>query len=287
MEPKLSPEANHAFHFALYEAADAPVLLDLARSVALVGMATFHFMFDLVMFGHQPPEVILHGFWPLWARVVASSFLFLSGVGLYLAYGQGIDLRRLLRRLVKIAGAAVVVTLATRAAMGDQYVFWGILHMIAFGSLAGLLFLRLPAAVTLTVAAGVFWIGQTVASPALDAAPLLFLGLGAEPVYAVDYVPVFPWLAPVLAGRRAALLELAHAFAEGPPPKRSVVFAAWSGEEAGLLGSTYYAANPVWPLETTVANINMDSLLPGVEIDPNIVVIGPGAIRIFNTFMQV
>lgn len=75
----------------------------------------------------------------------------------------------------------------------------------------------------------------------------------------------------------AALLELAHAFAaEGPPPKRSVVFAAWSGEEAGLLGSTYYAANPVWPLETTVANINVDSLLPGTEIDPNVVVIGKG-----------
>lgn len=74
----------------------------------------------------------------------------------------------------------------------------------------------------------------------------------------------------------AALLELAHAFAEGPRPKRSVVFAAWSGEEAGLLGSTYYAANPVWPLEKTVANINVDSLLPGTEIDPNVVVIGKG-----------
>ena len=74
----------------------------------------------------------------------------------------------------------------------------------------------------------------------------------------------------------AALLELARAFAEGPRPKRSVLFAAWSGEEAGLLGSTYYAANPVWPLETTVANINVDSLLPGTEIDPNVVVIGKG-----------
>lgn len=74
----------------------------------------------------------------------------------------------------------------------------------------------------------------------------------------------------------AALLELAHAFAEGPRPRRSVVFAAWSGEEAGLLGSTYYAANPVWPLETTVANINVDSLLPGTEVDPNVVVIGKG-----------
>ena len=74
----------------------------------------------------------------------------------------------------------------------------------------------------------------------------------------------------------AAMLELARAFAEGPRPKRSVVFAAWSGEEAGLLGSTYYAANPVWPLETTVADINVDSLLPGTEIDPNVVVIGKG-----------
>ena len=74
----------------------------------------------------------------------------------------------------------------------------------------------------------------------------------------------------------AALLELARAFAEGPRPKRSVLFAAWSGEEAGLLGSTFYAANPVWPLETTVADINVDSLLPGTEIDPNVVVIGKG-----------
>ena len=74
----------------------------------------------------------------------------------------------------------------------------------------------------------------------------------------------------------AGLLELAHAFAAGPRPQRSVVFAAWSGEEAGLLGSTYYAANPVWPLEKTVANINVDSLLPGTEIDPNVVVIGKG-----------
>ena len=74
----------------------------------------------------------------------------------------------------------------------------------------------------------------------------------------------------------AALLELAHAFAEGPRPRRSVVFAAWSGEEAGLLGSPYYAANPVWPLETTVADIHVDSLLPGTEVDPNVVVIGKG-----------
>lgn len=74
----------------------------------------------------------------------------------------------------------------------------------------------------------------------------------------------------------AAILELARLFREGGAPKRSVVFAAWTAEEAGLLGAEYYSANPVWPLETTVANINIDSLLPGTEVSPEIVVIGAG-----------
>ncbi|HEY6108819.1 MAG TPA: M28 family peptidase, partial [Gemmatimonadales bacterium] len=42
----------------------------------------------------------------------------------------------------------------------------------------------------------------------------------------------------------------------------SIVFAAWTAEEKGLLGSEYYAANPVYPLETTVAGFNVDALSP-------------------------
>ncbi|MGZ9100046.1 MAG: M28 family metallopeptidase [Brevundimonas sp.] len=74
----------------------------------------------------------------------------------------------------------------------------------------------------------------------------------------------------------AGLIELARLFKAGAAPERSVVFAAWTAEEAGLLGAEYYAANPVWPLETTVANINMDSFLPGTEVSPQIVVMGAG-----------
>jgi len=60
----------------------------------------------------------------------------------------------------------------------------------------------------------------------------------------------------------AAVLELARVFAAGPRPERSIVFAAWTAEEKGLLGSEYYAANPVYPLETTVAGFNIDALAP-------------------------
>ena len=61
-----------------------------------------------------------------------------------------------------------------------------------------------------------------------------------------------------------ALLELAEAFAmavkDSVGPKRSVLFMAVSGEEKGLLGSYYYSEHPVFPLEQTVANLNIDMI---------------------------
>ena len=61
------------------------------------------------------------------------------------------------------------------------------------------------------------------------------------------------------ASGTAGLLELARAFAAGPRPQRSIVMISFTGEESGLLGSEYYAANPLYPLETTVAGFNLDA----------------------------
>ena len=61
----------------------------------------------------------------------------------------------------------------------------------------------------------------------------------------------------------AALIEMGRAFAHGPKPERSIVFLNVTAEERGLLGSEYYAANPLYPLATTVADINTDALNPG------------------------
>lgn len=63
------------------------------------------------------------------------------------------------------------------------------------------------------------------------------------------------------ASGTAALLELARAFAKGPKPERSVLFLAVTAEEKGLLGSEYYADNPLRPLATTAGVINMDGPL--------------------------
>jgi Zn-dependent M28 family amino/carboxypeptidase len=58
----------------------------------------------------------------------------------------------------------------------------------------------------------------------------------------------------------AQLIEQARAFASGPRPQRSLVFMAVTAEEKGLLGSEYYAANPVYPLAKTAGMINTDVL---------------------------
>jgi Zn-dependent M28 family amino/carboxypeptidase len=58
----------------------------------------------------------------------------------------------------------------------------------------------------------------------------------------------------------AALIELGRVFAKGPRPDRSIVFLAVTAEEKGLLGSEYYADNPLYPLGTTVGVLNMDGM---------------------------
>ncbi len=58
----------------------------------------------------------------------------------------------------------------------------------------------------------------------------------------------------------AVMLELARAMAAGEKPTRAIVFVAFTGEEAGLLGSRHYAQHPVRPLESTIGMINLDTV---------------------------
>jgi len=58
----------------------------------------------------------------------------------------------------------------------------------------------------------------------------------------------------------AGILELARLFRAARDPDRTLIFAAWTAEERGLLGSEYHAANPLYPAETMVANITLDTL---------------------------
>jgi len=61
----------------------------------------------------------------------------------------------------------------------------------------------------------------------------------------------------------ASVIQLAASFKKlNPPPKRSVLFMDTTAEEAGLLGAKYYAEHPLYPLEKTLADINIDGINP-------------------------
>jgi Zn-dependent M28 family amino/carboxypeptidase len=73
----------------------------------------------------------------------------------------------------------------------------------------------------------------------------------------------------------AALVALAEAHVKAGPPARSIVFLAVTAEESGLLGSKYYAENPIFPLGQTVGGVNLDApSLAGASRD--VVIVGPG-----------
>ena len=75
----------------------------------------------------------------------------------------------------------------------------------------------------------------------------------------------------------AAIIEIAEAFRKAKvPPKRSILFLAVTLEESGLLGSKYYVAHPVVPLDKTVAVVNLDALAP-IGKARDITVVGKGS----------
>ncbi|GAC1041065.1 heparan-alpha-glucosaminide N-acetyltransferase [Rhizobium sp. No.120] len=205
---------------AIAASADAPQktprigILDTARGAALLAMASYHGTWDFEFFGYLDSGTAETGWLKLYARAIASTFLFLAGFSLVLANTPEIRWRSYWRRLGMIVAAAAAISLVTFIGMSDEWIFFGILHSIAAASLIGLLFLRLPAFVTLLVAAlltvGIV-IDNVVAPLSLhstffDAPWLWWVGLSENIQRSNDYVPLFPWLTPFLFGLGIAQL---------------------------------------------------------------------------------
>ncbi len=180
--------------------------VDLARAAALLAMAIYHFAWDLEFFGYLDPGTTGSGGWKIFARSIATSFLFLVGVSLVLAHGDGIRWRGYWKRLAMVAAAALAITAATWFAFPDGFIFFGILHQIALASLLGLAFLRLPWAVNAALAVVFVTLPLVFRSPVFAHPSLWWVGLSPTVPRSNDYVPLFPWFGAVLAGMAFARL---------------------------------------------------------------------------------
>jgi uncharacterized membrane protein len=185
-------------------------VLDAARGVALAAMVAFHCAFDLDSLGLATLHVDSAPGWRWFARLIAGSFLALSGMSLVIAHAKGMRWNAYFRRLAILAAAACIVTLATLYAMPRDFIFFGILHSIAVASVIGLAFLRAPWPVTLIVAILVLLAPGFVAEPVFDAPLLRWLGLSRVVPATLDFEPIFPWLSPFLAGMAVAQITLSR-----------------------------------------------------------------------------
>jgi len=190
-------------------------VLDMVRGVAILGVVAYHLAWDLSYFRFYAVDVTLDPPWVVFARLLASTFLFLVGAGLVLAHGERIRWRAFWRRFAVVAGAALAVTVVTYVAFPATFVSFGILHAIAAFSLAGLPFLRAPLA-AVAVIAGVFLIlPQLVHEPLFSDPNYAWIGLWTVPPPANDLVPIFPSFGIVLLGILAARLVLRSRWREG------------------------------------------------------------------------
>lgn len=186
--------------------------LDLARGIAIIAMAIFHFAWDLEFFGFVERGLTATLEWKSFARSIATSFLFLAGFSLVLGHSQTIRLKSFLKRFAMLAAAAVIISIATYQAMPQAPIFFGILHSIATASVIGLFLLRVPATILVLTALAVFIAPFYLRSEFFDAPWLWWVGLNANIPKSNDYVPILPWLAPFMLGMAFAKFSIGREF---------------------------------------------------------------------------
>ncbi|MEO8685102.1 MAG: heparan-alpha-glucosaminide N-acetyltransferase [Devosia sp.] len=189
-------------------------VLDVTRGLAIIAMVVYHFCWDLSYFRFIAANVGFDFGWVVFGRLVLTAFLMLVGIGLVLAHGRGIRWPAFWRRQAMVAGAAIVITVATYVAFPDSFVYFGVLHAIAVTSLLALPFLRAPLAMTVAVAAIAILLPAVHSDPFFDAPWTSWIGFWVKAPPTNDLVSVFPWFGIVLLGVIGARLVLGSGAAD-------------------------------------------------------------------------
>ncbi|EJF88615.1 DUF1624 domain-containing protein [Bartonella tamiae] len=180
--------------------------LDIFRGIALIGMMIYHLSWDLSYFSYIAQTIPNEGGFHYLARLVAFSFLFITGFSLYLAHSNYIRWKLFIKRLLRVLFAAVLVSFVTYIIMPNGFIYFGILHQIVLTSIIGVIFLRFPIIINIIVIIAVCLIAVYAKSDIFNWFGLYWLGLSTNPRPSFDYVPFFPWFCAGLAGLTIAQL---------------------------------------------------------------------------------
>jgi uncharacterized membrane protein len=178
--------------------------IDSLRGIAIILMVISNFVTDVSYFGISHVD-IYSGFWLYFARGVVSMFILLAGISLTLSYSRVRDKRpkeirrKYLLRGMKIFGLGMAITVVTWIFLRQDFVLFGVLHLIGFSIILGHFLLRKPR-LGLFLGISLILVGLFLQTITFNFPWLVWLGFRPEGFYSVDYVPVFPWFGLFLTG---------------------------------------------------------------------------------------
>jgi uncharacterized membrane protein len=170
--------------------------LDMVRTVAIVLMIVFHFIYDLKLFEYVSWDTPDGQGWREFRWVIISLFFLCLGISLTFTHQHAFKTKKFIRRVSQIASAAFVISIASYLFIPQNWIFFGVLHFLAFASCVVVWFVRFPL-LCFCIGTGFLAAGILQWVPVLWPFNPLFSDL---PTYTNDYVAIVPWLAMVFFG---------------------------------------------------------------------------------------
>ena len=164
-------------------------IIDQLKAIAVIMMVLFHLFYDLSLFDFISIDRKALSF-RIWPKIIITLFLICMGLNLRNIHFPNIKWRGIRKRFLKLSLLALVISIATYFVFPSNWVYFGILHFIAFASIISLPFQFTPRLSLI--------LGAVVIIPSLVLGyKYPFISLSEA---AVDHVPPLPWLGVVLIG---------------------------------------------------------------------------------------
>lgn len=170
--------------------------LDIIRTLAIVFMVIFHFIYDLKVFGYIEWDTPDGEGWREFRWLIISLFFICLGISLTFAHKRAYRWQKFWLRMGQIGGAAAIISIVTYFAIQKNWIFFGVLHFLALSSIAAIGFVRMPK-LSLAIGLSIITIGLMQLVPSRWPFYVMFDNL---PSYTNDFVALFPWLGLVFIG---------------------------------------------------------------------------------------
>ncbi|SEK34390.1 Uncharacterized membrane protein [Roseateles sp. YR242] len=194
--------------------------LDALRGLAMVWMTVFHFCFDLSFFRLIHQDFYRDPFWTWQRTAIVSLFLLCAGMGQAVALAQQQSAERFWRRWGQIMACALLVSLGSWFMFPRSFISFGVLHgmalmliLVRFG------FSRLPNPWLVLLGLLAVLLPLVVAHPIFDTRTTNWVGLVTHKPLTEDYVPLLPWLGPMLWGCALMRTQKVRLALQKPLPK--------------------------------------------------------------------